>query len=458
MAYTFNIENTWGTVSLNSNPTETPGVPGCTVIDYPAKSAPVQDGTETVDEQFRILVQGTTQAEVNAIVGTIQRAFRTAEQWQQDGSGPRTFFTRSLGTMTATYRSEIVAADFGVSSFEYVGTGIYAGGFGYKTELSGRLTRRNWWEGAETQIPLTNPNGTANTTGLRVYNNNDNTGALGSTKKVNWADIGTAIIGDLPGVTRFEFLTGLTPPVHVYIDLASSNEAIGTSMNHWNEQVYSSGPWTSVGDVDATGTAYFYKDEPTFARGTLQITDYVNYFDNSGGYRAYIAVGGTAAGTISVAPTIFNSYADVTAPTRYISIGTFINLYDAGEVAYPPITTGTLVYTSIPGFYFGETTGKRINIDFIDFVRSDQHRKVYYANSGLTTTYDDGIDYLISYTTSSDGAGGAARVLNSEGERITLRPGLYHRLYLHGSNVTSRIVNGWGWTIKLYYRPRYLSL
>lgn len=461
MAYTFNIENTWGTVSLNSNPTLTPGIPGCTVIDYPAKSAPVQDGTETVDEQFRILVQGTTQAEVNAIVGTIQRAFRTAEKYQEDGSGPRTFFARSLGTMTATYRSEIVAADFGVSSFEYVGTGIYAGGFGYKTELSGRLTRRNWWEGAESQLPLTNPNGTANITGLRVYSDNCGTGS-GTALHYNWFDVpGTAIAGDLPAAYRIEYNFGTVSMAPKFTtNIAISKTQLGTAYDsiHWLEAI-ASGTATAAasrtnGTVYIRGGSATWNLSGTGGWGVPTFTAYTATYEGQSDYRIYACM---TSDTVPITIQTLGSLMQTNAPAYNDLVQNVYALYDFGVIQRNysqsfPLPEQAGQPTAVVNKLGNSGT---VIVDFMTFMRSNYYRELNVTGY-QTVQYTVIDDMLETNNVYNKGTNGYYETKFTAVGNPKLEPENWSRVYTLLESQSDYLL--YPFDVKLYYRPRYLSL
>lgn len=459
MAWTYNIENAFGTVTLNSN--------GCQVLDYSARSAPVMDGNETVEEPFRILITGTSRANVDAIVGTIQRAFRDGERWQNNQSGARTFFARSLADDTVTKRSEFVGADFTISSMEYIGTSIYGGHFGtYKTELSGVLTRRNWWEGAEAQIPLTNPNGTANTTGLAIFNNNCGTGT-GTLLHYNVADfVGTSIIGDLPADYRLE-ITQRTAysgwQLSVGEEVSAKGTAPSSGLNSFESvRVMADFSYGTALANRTWGTVWFAPGSltigTTYPAGALTSYSGFDYFADSGYYRLYSVLSFNVSQTYLAQPFIYTDVWEnrVEGPPIYISGGTTYKLYDFGIMKWPPSNykAGYLSDEVFPGFVLSAGTAFILSSDYIEFCRNDGYRQYATMTGSSSVIVDDTLDSQSAFLKSGTTLLGD---INTVGN-MRLYPGKTHRLNFHATYTDDVNLKNISWAVKLYYRPRYLTL
>ncbi|MGB2787859.1 MAG: hypothetical protein WBC13_00855 [Dokdonella sp.] len=135
-----------------------------------------------ITEPIRVLFYGDTTADMQGKINAIERLFSIAERRLMSGAGARVFLQfQPIGDAT-NWRSEVLSGTVMLDKDALTAFGQA------KLEAEIVVVRAPYWEGARTQIPLTNPNGTNNTAGLTINN--------GST---NYADIGAAsVVGALP--------------------------------------------------------------------------------------------------------------------------------------------------------------------------------------------------------------------------------------------------------------------
>jgi hypothetical protein len=158
-------------------------------------------GVETVTETAVIVIANANAATLDSVrEGIIQRLYN-AHARQSNHARDRTYIHFQPDGAAAENRSEILE---GRITNERNAHGEAWGS--NPVEFSIIWTRRNYWEGAEAQVPLTNTNGTDNTAGLNIYNCNDGAGASPN-DQVNYCDLKAADIdGELPGATRIEMV------------------------------------------------------------------------------------------------------------------------------------------------------------------------------------------------------------------------------------------------------------
>lgn len=123
---------------------------------------PNTDEGDTVTDQVDLCVVGTSVADVQAKIQAIARAFDYAAKHTKGPEAAYINYAPVLGV--ATWRSRLLAGR------PLLSTGFYRKLRDFKGVFSIAFTRQPYWEGPETTAAISNPIGTDNTTGLRVYN------------------------------------------------------------------------------------------------------------------------------------------------------------------------------------------------------------------------------------------------------------------------------------------------
>ena len=155
-------------------------------------------GADSITETVVIIVDGA-ETVLDSTRSTIIKHLYNAHARQNNRSRDKTFIHFHPDGSAAEYRSEILDGKIANE------TNVHGEAWGVNAiEFSIIWTRRNYWEGAEAQVPLTNTNGTDNIAGLNIYNCNDGAGSSPN-DRVNYCSIKAADVGgDLPGATRLE--------------------------------------------------------------------------------------------------------------------------------------------------------------------------------------------------------------------------------------------------------------
>jgi len=147
---------------------------------------------------------------VDANIAKLGRLFMRAREYLATGIGARVYLQLTLDS--AVWRSEIY--DGRIASGEQMLRVERANG---EREAAVLIERAPYWEGAETQIALTNGNGSAVTTALNVYNNMDSTGSSPHKKDGYFEVAAAAVTGVLPAPVKIELESAATNALEDFI-------------------------------------------------------------------------------------------------------------------------------------------------------------------------------------------------------------------------------------------------
>ena len=426
---------------------------GYKVLDgyYPIEAASQE---QPVVEQIRLEIIATAGQSVSAKLQALGRKLEHARAHKTDADGCYANF--SADTAENLYRSRItdgyLMLDGRLSRYWKAS----------KVLVTLVIERAPYWEGIEAQIPLTNGNGTDNTTGLAVYNHDD-----AGAGHDNYVQIAAANVeGDLPGATRLEitnnYATGLlydlwigqtwTDPANLVHILEGEDSSVGAdqvnaaaSGGYFTRTALSSGSeaelfnWTLSAAFLNACKGRFYKllarfhnmDNLTSVRFRLRIQYQVT--------------------------TIWQSGQVSLDATRAIQIR---DLFTLRLPPWLPEQTGLLaIQMSITG---QQSTGSPINVDldFLEVCPVDGWRQITPVGYGVAQNQrviDDGIGGALYV---DDGSGtGKIGILTGYGAPVMLQPGKLQRLYflMHSASInTAEIARTI--SVKLFYRPRRQSL
>lgn len=407
-------------------------------------------------DTFPMYVGGTSRADLATKLNALQTAFEGARIWQDTGAGLRTFVNWQPEGYAAGRRSEVVSGGYSLASGW---KNQFSNTAGHRALIDVSITRRNWWEGAEAQISLTNDNGTDNTSGLPIYHNNSAIGTA-PTKQVNYVDITPEkVLGEVPCNVRIE-LTYVSGTIRAPIFVQSSNnQSYGTTSAFWNENP--SGYWTAIASPTSTGGTAYYQYFDAGLGSNAIMTGFSAYTDNfkiPGNYRGFLALAPLSSGQ---SMKIWNSFSDHGEPAKpfYYDTDLSSRIVEMGITKFPVNASylPTDILSATLDIQFQAVTAGTVYYDWASFVRCDSYICYKFLSSGIggsTVFFDDGLDNLQSYLYST-ATSKILSWLNFRGKRITLAPNKYNRIHLFPYQTT--YIGGQS-TIKIYYRPRYLCL
>lgn len=427
------------------------------LLKYDANSKAADE--PLVTEQPKTLLLGGIST-VRGTIESLNKLFRQAKTYQTEKTGPVVYVERLTESSGAWWRSELVLAN-PIPEPSVMDAGIITGKF----EIAITYTRKNYWEGAEAQLPLTNGNGTNNTTGLTVYNHDDSTSGHDNYVSIVAADVA----GDLPGPVRLEMTNSLAASYiwtlwlgHNWTDPANfghileAESAIGGTI--YADSYCSGGYYSSIALASGAEAELF---SWTLA-SAAQVAAAGRWYKPLVRFR----VGATGDGMINdtVGTNLVNYRIKIKSGTQIIYTSAYV--YKTGELSairIPPQLFRQSGLRDISLVLCGkQTTGssKTIDVDFMMLQPLDGWRKIVFPYNYIANTYrliDDGF-YGDVY---GDTGAGSGKIPASGiyGAPIMLEPGKIQRLYfLWAMNYVNSHQPAMTATIKLYYRPRKLTL
>jgi len=326
------------------------------------------------------------------------------------------------------------------------------------------------WEGALTQIPLTNPYATNDTTGLRVDNTTD------ATPRYNYVAIDSLDVdGDAPAPVKIELTNSYNDANNVdrifiglnvwstpgsFVQVLEAEDATGTGGDVVNAG-YSNGKYTRItppgGAIAATVFWNLSADDIKYMGGnqfhilmrlgpTLGADAYDCY------YYLYLANDGR------LEPVWLSDPLYLPASASYA-------MEDLGVIRMPPWRVDEAGLTQPMDFYMlaysKDATAQNVDFDALHLYPVDGYRDIRPFAALYIGFTERLVDDMIEDELYQDtGAGtGRCNTIAALGNKIMLQPGKDQRLYFVAldDGALPGDVNR-TWTVKAYYRPRRLAL
>jgi hypothetical protein len=323
--------------------------------------------------------------------------------------------------------------------------------YGYKTGkliITIALEHLPYWEGAEAQIPLTNENGTANTTGLTVFNSNDMTGTA-PTKRVNYVKmLAASVAGSIPTPPRIEmtdtYNNGTTRLDKILIGLAVDDVSY---------------PLTWFVDKAMTlNTAASTEQEISL---TTLDTAFLN--GTAGGHFRVFTKCNAPISDLKLNVALYFPADPAITPMQKapeVVIGNS-SIVDLGTLQIPPWLPGMRDQSAV-GLRIGgkRTGGFNVTLSGIYLFPANSFRQLIPRGYGLAfqaRLVDDGIKNAVWTDGWSDG--GKSGHYSGYGEPVKLVPGKDQRLlFLNNTNMlVGGVKDDQTLTLKVFYRPRKLT-
>lgn len=406
---------------------------------------------ENIDGYIKLYINGT-KSQVQAEVAAIQKILQAAVDFSGVTGGGALYSSlnktvylkyRTDGTETY-YRSELVKVSYSITPETIEILNFDCGGVFYNIDF----TRKNWWEGAETQVQLSTTTTSATTNAVTVYNPYNGSGNV-----ENYAQIDSAqVTGDLPTPTRIEM-------TNTYAD-ASLLQFVWIGQNYTNPTTLNTilpiagstssetiivpsgvettlANWTLEDALISAAAGRYYKFMPAFTTGLLGNQNYR--------YRIKFTAG-----------ILFWQSSYTKLDSSYD-----IGIRDLFTVAIPPALAGL---ASLEGFDLAlsvyQETGftRAITIDYAQLLPVDGYQYVYSRGTAQNERIVlDGFDKM-NY---QDNGSGLLKLpyITTGGMPIMLQPGRTQRLYfMQHTNVGSGHYVAETLAVKVYIRPRRLTV
>jgi hypothetical protein len=455
---TTTINLTGGPITLQEY---TPKEPDFSTVEFVAET--MADGGEllaltsrNVTEQAQVTIVGATQDDLRAQVQGLERLFAEATERQRQRSGTRVYVEFRPDESGDVYRSEILYGKVALSTraglnWRYLGI-----------EAAGIWRRRYYWEGPETELPLSNGGGSG-LYGRTIYNHSD-----GGSGHNNWVHIAAAdVLGVAPAPLRLQVTNNYNVSARLYDLIVAQNvNASPATLAPVLEGESAAYP-TTGNATDATCSGGSYKSitwagnsETLVARWTLDANMLAAC---QGQYFRVLArtLVPPAAGTLVTMRITFPAGTPLTlvaaAPETELSSSGY--LHDLGVLQIPPWLAGANFLAPVDLTVYGRRTGGgTLALDYLHLIPLDAYRVLTPRGYGTPYGYrlvDDGMDDQVW---TDNGAGSAAGYYLGLGQRVAVWPGRDQRLYFLMRNDGGRAEIERTASVRAFYRPRRVTV
>lgn len=397
---------------------------------------------------------------IQATIASLNKLYRQARAYQTTKVGVRVFVERDLGD-SVWWRSELIDA-MPVTVESTYDLGLATG----KMEFDMVFTRVNYWEGEEAQIPLTNGNGTLNTSGLTIYAVDD-----GQTGKDNYVAIGSAYVaGDLLAPVKLWIKNTYSGQGWEEIHIASNWRSTPGSFQHVFEGEDYSGGSESYSVLPGSPSYSAYSNGQYIVLNPTT-TDRVFYYNlnnaflqaaKSNYFRVMMRTVAVPSSDIWMKLAVRTSGGGIVWQNDWTRLDSDDSYFhDLGIVQLPPfkfLSSNTLETLNLAIYYKRPAGSIALNVDYIELFTLDSWRKLFVTTTSIS--YNDEVTdnqydeiLLNDWATTNN-----ISEFIVYGGKTLLEPGVDQRIYIYpyvpvGSN--HGLYTG---SVKCWYRPRRLTL
>ena len=424
---------------------------GYQVEEYDPRVAENERGVRaaTIAETLQIYITGSSGAQVQTRLAALERLLLAVTNRALTGVGPRVYLQLQLDSDAQTWRSELVDARLepaeqalrlwpnNLASFQFF------------------ILRESFWEGALTQLPLTNGNGTNNTSGLTVYNHDDS-----GAGHDNYVQVAAAsVAGTIPAPVMLE-LTNTTGSTQSYVIVYMATNAFCDPVNFTHileaEAAAVSGTYESVGsNADSSNGQY----TATTITGTYQA-----YLDlsaallaKSAGHDFHLLARYRSAFVAYITPSIWTANSGVKLRTGDAVESPLISpaLIDLGVISLPPGGYSASYGAGRLGLHYRVTGTATVHLDYIALFPAVAFRRLdlvgSVANGGKIV--DDPIEDRAYVSVS----GAETPQVVRRSSPVMVWPNTLQRIFIlwEISDYSAPIAQTF--TVKAWYRPRRVS-
>jgi len=426
-------------------------------------------GYRNVSEPVTVLVMGASAAAVRNTIHAIENALEQARRYANKKQFPRMyarFVPESVALGGTLLRSEILK---GKLTFDPTTVDQWNR---YKTYVQITWTRRFYWETTtDVQLGLTNVHGTNTLFAIQVDAANDATNTRNNYVVV---PSGT-VLGTTPAPLRLEFTHNTNDSTNIgNVYVGGQGYGDGTSFvgpdlegelangitqlpATANTSLYSSGKY---------GQAGYAADSVEHLCFEWNLTQTLLNATRGNMYRIMVRFVPTLLPTGNEYVRFYLYYQGTTVlwsgPTQKLSAGQ--SIVDCGAVPLPPWLVGLnsqqpMTLRMVSTVYTGSGT-QFLNIDVVHLLPTYSWRKYTPRGYGLpyaALLIDDAINGYV-YQDNLPGSTGRAGYYNTTGAPLMIDPNASNQFFFVWDEITGGSSATRSATVKLFYRPRYLSV
>lgn len=440
--------------------------PCTTLLYFPVTPIPDMSITDeierweatTVTETLEVLLKGTS-AEVISAVNTIEDILIKAQRQAKSVTDTSAYIEYQANSNTTVYRSRILDGRVEWSTEPALRRLPATGDTTVKVYIF--ITRVGYWEGSETELPLSNTSasGVAATGGRTIYNYDGTT-----TGHDNWVKIDSAsIVGRIPAPIKVK-LTNTTGSTQSYKHLHIGVNALSdSSLSHQIEgetaYVLSDGASTASGSA-SNGNIWRVTNVGTTLRRISFTFDYALMQKTQGRYFRILGRF-LASGSGVYAKVTVRSGSDTGALLAEGNEVLLSGAYDIKDLGTVPLPAGGYNPASEDIWFVIElraATTQTVDLDFLQLYPTESYRYITQRGELMLANdmiYDNQIDYPIQ-TYAEDVAHNRRRMLYSCMGRTYVFPSRDNRIYVLYDGAT--VVHTNTFSIRAWYRPRVISV
>lgn len=414
-------------------------------------------GMESISDQFQVRIEGVSGADLRSKINAIRLAFEHAQEHKDDALAANLYY--EVDDSGDAWMSKLLGGEVHYDSrlentwrHNQVVVTIIAG-------------HKPYWDAQdEVQVPLSNGNGTNNTTGLVVFNHDDGGGASPNHHD-NWVSIdGDDILGDLPGPTRLEVINSYASNLLFTLWIGHNWTDPDNFTHIWEGEDSTGG--SSVSNAGCSGG--YYSHYVCASGGVVLFTWTLSdtFLDTcQGRYYKVLArflAGAPTAVKFRIQLKYLNTAVWQSGQITVDSSRAF-QIRDLFTLMLPPWLPGQTNLKELKMVLMGtQNTGSPVDvdIDFLQLTPLDGWRMLECAGYGIAQNerlVDDGVNGNSYIDNGADD--NKAGILVGYGNPIALYPGKNQRIYfLMHSNMadTAEILRTI--SVKLFYHPRRETL
>lgn len=408
-----------------------------------------------VGESLDLLISGSNVTTLQTTVRALEKLLWAADLRRRTQLGPRVYLQVQWDGEASAWRSEVVGGKLELPNAPDQWGRL-------RVEATLGLTRRAFWEGARTQIPLTNSSATGNTSGLTIYNHDDS-----GTYHDNYCQVAAAdVTGVLPAPVEIELKNTAGASVwftNVYI--ANNVYSDPANLVHMLEGESRTSGGTIVANAASSNGNYNEVSVTPGTPGYMMFTLAAATVAKLGGrwFRLLARFVSLPSGVV-VQPSVRNSPSERDlwmGPESQPSNGMWWGVVDMGAAPLPPggYSAGWGSLTLVLKFSTVLSVPP-VQLDFVQFTPTDSYRIMRLGYRSLANNdliVDNGTDGLAYTTSSGEQQAGVAPV----GDPLMVYPGQLQRLYIlsdSGDGGEAGINIARTLAVRAWYRPRRLSL
>lgn len=406
-----------------------------------------QPGETAVGETVELTFYAASTSAMMTAIQTLQRLLAGIQRKQAWGVGPAVYFQFQPDGDATTWRSEMTDA-----RLEYSEDTLSVYGQA-KMPATLILQRVPYWEGALTQIPLTNGSASNNTSGITIYNHDDS-----GTNHDNYVQIAAADVGgSLPAPVKLE-LTNNVGSTQNWKQIWLANNAFSDPANftHILEGETQVVGGTTGSNADSSNSSY-----ATITINTQDVHQWTlsqALLQDAQGYDFHmLARFRSVNGTVYIRPAIYDSggsYALWTGDETQVTL-TSDTIVDLGVCPLPPGGYGTAYAAQRYYWALRSASSVVVQTDFIAFFPANTFRKLRMlsttANSAIVTDdQPEGRAYTVASSVQTPNVA-------VSGQPLTVWPNTLQRIYVLWSYFDLSASISTTMSVKAWYRPRRAS-